>query len=141
MEIDITDFFNEADPAEYSASRAELGVNAGKITWAAAKERAAVPPQLLDTEDKLDALRDHVKGFGAWSREEIAAWDAVECNALFIQMVSGDMREGDLHSEMTATDWKRYQKRSERGEVAGRIFRGDIPGNEGFGRVYYYLGD
>ena len=135
MEIDITDFFNGDDPSNYSASRVELGVNAGKITWEAAKERAASPPQILDTEDKLDALRDHVKGFGAWEPEEIAAWDAVECNALFIQMVSGDMREADLGPAMSIDDWAEYERRSERGEVAGSIFRG-----EG-GAVYYYLGD
>lgn len=33
MEIDITTLARDCDPADYSASRAELGDNAGKITW------------------------------------------------------------------------------------------------------------
>ena len=135
MEIDITDFFNGDDPSLYSASRAELGDNAGKITWSAAMERGATPPVMLDDDAKLDALRDHTRGFGAWEKEEIDGWTPQECNALFIQMVSGDMREGGLHADMTAKDWKRYERDAEAGRVSSRIGRGDD------GRVYYYLGD
>ena len=141
MEIDITDFFNNEDPSDYSASRAELGDNASKITWNAAKDRAASPPVMLDDDAKLAALRDHTRGFGAWEDSEIDAWDAVECNALFIQLISGDMREGGLYGGMTEAEWATYAKDSEAGRVSSRIFRGDIPGHEGFGRVYYYLGD
>lgn len=132
-EIDITDFFNSADAFEFSASVAERGENAGKETWNNAKEEGTRAP-LLTTPDQIQALRDHVKEFGAWSREEIEAWSSVECNALFIQLVSGDMREAGLDQDPDDQDWQEYEKRAERGNCPGNIYRGDD------GRVYYYLG-
>lgn len=106
MEIDITRFFESADPFEFSASRAERGQNAGPETWANAKQEGADAP-LLTTPEQMQALRDHVKEFGAWDAEEIAAWDDIECNALFIQMVSSAMREADLDSG--EPDWEAYE--------------------------------
>ena len=91
MEIDITSFVKTAEPYEFSASRAELGYAAGKITWNNAKRQAAEEPIL--PPDALDEFRAWVKEFGAWSKDEIAAWDATSCNALLIQFVSGDLRE------------------------------------------------
>src|SRR5947207_5979867 len=93
MEINITSFVQTEDPFDYSASRAECGVNAERDTWNNAKTKA---PMLLDTPEKIEALRDYVKGYGAWNEEEIAAWSAGDCNALFIQLVSGDMREAGM---------------------------------------------
>ena len=52
-----------ADPFEFSASRAEMGDNAGPITWANAKGEAARAP-LLTTEEQLDAAREWAGGFG-----------------------------------------------------------------------------
>ena len=134
MDLDITQFFTEADAQDYSASRAELGDNAGTITWNAAKRAAGewLWP-LLDTDDKRDAFRAHVKGFGAWDETEIAAWSNEELNALLYQMIAGDMREGGLNT--FKPDWATYEDDAARGTVAGRIFRGTD------GRVYYYLGD
>jgi hypothetical protein len=134
MELDITDFFKTAAPADYSASAAELGQDAGRITWRHACEDSP-DHMLLDTEDKRDAFRAHVKGFGAWTAEEIAARSDVELNALCLQMVSGDMREADIGPESDAADWNRYQRDAESGRVSGRIYQG------GDGRVYYYIGD
>jgi hypothetical protein len=132
MELDITRFFMDEDAADYSASAAELGQNAGKITWNAAKE-AATTYDFLDTDEKRDAFRAYVKGFGAWSEEEIAAWDNDGLNALLIQMISGDMREGGLNAgdNLTDAEWEEY----ENGGNAGRLYRGDS------GKVYYYIGD
>ena len=135
MEIDITDFVNSEDPRLYSASRVELGDNAAKITWNAAMSRGAEPPVMLDDADKLQALRDHVKWFGAWDEAEIAAWSDVECNALFIQLISGDMREADMTCGADEFDWERHEKNAAAGRVSGRIGQGDD------GHVYYYLGD
>ena len=124
MEIDITDFFNEADAFEFSASRMERGENAGPETWANAKEEGARAP-LLTTPEQLDAMRDYFSDFGAWSREEIAAWDATECNALFIQMVSGDIREAGAEAyDANDFDWEQYEKDSEAGQCGGNLFRG-----------------
>ena len=131
MEIDITRFFNEADPFEFSASRAERGQNAGPETWANAKAEGAASP-LLTTPTQLDALRSYVKEFGAGSEEEIAAWTAEECNALFIQLVSGDMREAGAEGvTVEEFDWAAYEKMCE--SHGGNFYRGDD------GRVYYSL--
>lgn len=75
---------------DYSASIAEIGENAGQDTWNAAK---SCDWNMLDTDEKRQAFRDWVKQSGGWSQEEIGAWGDVEINALFVQWVSGDIRE------------------------------------------------
>jgi hypothetical protein len=136
MEIDITNFARNADPYEFSASIAELGTDAGKITWNNSKEEASTNP-LISTDDEFDAFRAWAKDFGAWDATEIAAWNSDECNALLIQFISGDLRElqelcpsdGD-----DAIDWTAAQKLSECGTIGGRIYPGDD------GRIYFYMG-
>jgi hypothetical protein len=134
MEIDTTDFFNNRDPSDFSASRAEAGKNAPSLTWAAALAEAADSP-LLQTEDQIEALRDHMRGYGAWEPEEIDAWDAAHCNALFIQLVAGDIRDAGISDASDEKEWADYQKRAKNGQCSGAIYRGDN------GRVYYYLGN
>jgi hypothetical protein len=131
MEIDITRFCKENDPADYSASVAEIGDNASKITWNAAMRESAHAP-LLTTPAQIDALREYVKGFGAWSDEEIAAWSDTECNALFVQLVSGDLREGGLET-FSEDEWIDYSERSANGQASSNLFR------DSEGRVYYCL--
>ena len=131
MEIDISSFFAGADAFEFSHSRMEGGENAGRNTWDAAKREGAESP-LLTTPEQFDALRSYVKGFGAWDESEIAAWDAIECNALFVQLISGDMREAGLDSESDDSAWDEYEAND---SLCHHIFRGDD------GAVYYYLGD
>jgi len=132
MEVNITHFFNTAAPMDYSASVAEIGNDAGAATWGAAVEDSA-GNMLLDTEDKRDAFRSHIAGFGAWSDAEVAAWTEVELNALFMQMISGDMREADIGPESTADDWIKYEERVHAGQCGGNIFRATD------GEVYYSL--
>jgi hypothetical protein len=134
MEIDITDFFKDVDTWEFSGSIATHGPDAGKRTWNAAKGQAAREP-LLNTPEALDAMRQWAKETGAWSREEIAAWDDVELNALFIQLVTGEMREAGLEDQdFEDIDWEAYEARAQEGQISGAIFKGDD------GRIYYYLG-
>jgi len=114
MELNITRFCNEAAPMDYSASVAEIGANAGADTWRAACEDAP-DWNLLDTDDKRQAFRDHIRGFGAWDAAEIAAMTDLHLNALLIQFIAGDIRNND---------------------DAGRIYR-DVPS----GQVFYYIGD
>lgn len=128
MEIDITDFFNQCAPMDYSASCAELGDSAGADTWLAACDDAP-EYNMLDTAEKRQAFRDHVAGYGAWSDNEIAGFSDLELNALLIQFIAGDIREADLDG--TATDWEAYEADD---SLAHNIGRGDD------GRVYYYLG-
>lgn len=131
-EIDITRFFTSADPFEFAHSIAEGGQDAGKETWANAMNYGAERP-LLTTPDELEALREYVKDFGAWSAEEIAAWTPVECNALFVQLVSGDMREAGLDNDPDDDDWREYEKCAEDGQCSGNIFKADD------GTIYYSL--
>ena len=133
MEIDITEFFKNVDTWPLSGSIATHGPNAGPNTWTNAKAEARESP-LLKTEDELDAMRQWAKETGAWSREEITAWSPEEVNALFIQLVSGDMREARLDGiEFDDIDWEDYERRAEN-ELNGAIYRGDD------GHVYYDLG-
>lgn len=130
MEINITEFYKTACPSDYSASVAEKGQNAGADTWRAACDDAP-DFNLLDTEEKRQALRDLVKGFGAWSPEEIAAWSDTEVNALFIQLASGDIREkAEIDGGL---DWPEYYALSEAGTLSGTLFQG------GDGEIYYSL--
>lgn len=135
MEIDITSFFNEADAYNFSASAAEMGDDAGRITWSNAM-REASETALLSTDEELDALRAYVKDFGAWEDEEIDGWDADHCNALFIQLISGDMREIERScmGDDGEVNWTEYERLSEQGTIAGNLYRGTG------GRIYYYLG-
>ena len=134
MELNITSFFTNCDAFDFSHSQAEGGPNAGRNTWNAAKDEAKTTA-LLSTEADFDEFRAYVKGFGAWEEEEIVAWDADHCNALLIQMISGDMREGGLDADPDADDWKRYEKEANEGGCSGRISKGDD------GEIYYYVGD
>ncbi len=130
MEINITKFFNEAAPMDYFASVAEIGVNAGRDTWNAAKDDAGFF-KMLDTREKLQAFIDHVRGFGAWSDEEMKAWTVRDANAIFIQLVSGDMREAGLHAGMADDDWQEYERDE---NISYTIYRGID------GEIYYCLG-
>jgi len=91
MEIEITSLL-EMDCFALSHSRAEGGETAGQDTWNASKEQAEETP-LLDTPEKLDAMRDFARSSGGWNDEEVAAWNDQEVNALFLQWIAGDVRQ------------------------------------------------
>ncbi len=122
MELNITDFFNSARPAYYSASAMELGEDAGRITWENSMEVAEDWAAWLDTEDKREEFRAYVRTFGAWDDAEIAAWSDQELTALLIQMISGDIREAGLDRGET---WENYQAAAEAGRVSGNLFCAD----------------
>lgn len=91
MEIEITALL-DLDQFALSHSAAEGGWNAGPETWQSALERADETP-LLDTPEKLQAMRDFARESGGWSEEECAAWTDQEVNALFLQWIAGDVRQ------------------------------------------------
>lgn len=140
MEIDITDFVMNEEPFDYSRSVAEAGPQAGPQSWQNAKQEAARKP-LLKTDEELEAMRQWMKESGGWDAAERAAMTADDLNALFIQLISGDMREAGMDEcDLEEFDWKEYQARAEQGQIRGTLYRGDIEGSEGFGRIFYYLG-
>ena len=122
MEINITGFFYSGQAHLYSASAAELGENAGKITWANALAYAN-KHRMLDTEDQFEAFTAFVKDTGGWTQEEISHWTNHELNALFVQFVAGNMREAGLDTPFP--DWDAYYQAAGAGLVSGRIFKSD----------------
>ena len=122
MELDITHLVaRKADMIHYSASIAELGENAGKVTWENALDCASESP-LVPPEGEAEA-RDYIREFGAWEDEEIDGWDSQTLNALVLQLVAGDIR-----------DMSHYGSYAEYAEASGRVYQGDDS------RWYYYLG-
>ena len=132
MELIITKFFNEATPSYYSASRIELGDDAGAITWANAMD-ASEDYNLLDTDEKREAARAHFAAYGAWTEEEIAAWSDAELNAITLQDISAAIRDVP-GMDQSSWDWAEYEKQAEAGQVSGALFRGDT------GEIYFTLG-
>ena len=91
MEIDITPLADlDAFPLSHSA--AEGGQTAGRDTWNASLDQAEETP-ILDTPEKLHAMRDFARSSGGWTTEEIAEWTPQEVNALFLQWIAGDCRQ------------------------------------------------
>jgi hypothetical protein len=130
MELNITKFFNETCPRDYSASVAEIGNDAGPSTWRAACDDSE-DYMLLDDNDKRDAFRAFVKSSGGWSEEEIAEWSDVELNALCLQWIAGDIREC---LEWDVDDvWLNYRELAEEGTVPSDLFKADD------GQVYFSL--
>ena len=76
MEINITEFVRTTETHDLSGSVAELGQDAGKITWNNAVREASTT-QLLSQDDR-DEFERWVREFGAWSRDEIEAWSLDE---------------------------------------------------------------
>jgi hypothetical protein len=134
MELNITEFFRAADPFSYSASKAEMGDNAGSATYQAA---CNADFQILTTDEQRTAFRAFVAESGGWDEEEINEWSDSELNALCIQWVSGDMREPvgfELGPDTTDEQWQEYERQCEQGQCSGRIYRGTD------GQVYFYIG-
>ena len=139
MELDITEFVTNNDPYHYSASIAECGANAGPDTWRNAVDEAKEKP-LLTARPDIEEFREYMKGFGAWDDEAIAAWSDDECNALLIQLISGDMREAGMDAcDLEEFDWEQYQKDSEAGRISGNIYKADV--GKSAGRIFYYVGN
>jgi hypothetical protein len=88
---------------------------------------------LLDTEDKLEAMRDFARSSGGWTREEIAAWSAEEVNALFLQWVAGDVRQAGADS-LDEIDWEEYEEMAMEGRIPSNLSKGDD------GQISFYLG-
>lgn len=137
MEVNITKFAKTADLPIISGSCAELGQDAARFTWNNAKEEARHNRVLRP--DQYDEFRRWIKGFGAWSESEIAAWTHDECNALLLQFIAGDLRElqalAPSDEDEFGIDWKEAERLSQEGTVSGRIFKGDDD------QLYIYIGD
>lgn len=129
MEIDVTHMVEDADTMpELSGSRMEWGQDAGQFTWNNSKQYGLNHP-LLTTDNERQAARDHFKEYGAWSKDEIAAWSEEELQGITCQDVAAAIREMEM-----ADSYDDYVKLCEEGTCSSRLYRGDN------GRWYFYLG-
>lgn len=130
MEIDVTHMVEDADEMPMlSGSIAELGTGAGPRTWKNSVVYGQAHP-LLKTDDERNAARDHFRGYGAWTCEQIDAWSEDELQGIVCQDVAAAIREMEV-----ADSYEDYQALCERGTCSGRLYRGDN------GRWYFYLGE
>ena len=126
-EIDVTPIFASPgfDPWDCSNSVANLGQDAGELTWRASRRFASA---LSLTAEQKEAFRDFVRSSGGWGEEEIAAWSDEELTALCVQRIAGDIREGfgdDLPDDPAEWDWEDYNQRAERGSVPSTLYLHD----------------
>ena len=129
MEIDVTHMVEDADEMPMlSGNRAELGDSAGQITWHNSVNYGNAHP-LLKTDDERDEARNHFAEYGAWTRDEIAAWPEDELQGIMCQDVAAAIREME-----SADDYEDYQAGVEEGRYSGRLYRSD---ND---RWYFYVG-
>jgi hypothetical protein len=132
MEIEITTL-SGMNCFTLSHSAYEGGENAGQNTWNASKKEAE-NTQLLNTPEKLEAMRDFASESGGWNREEIAAWSDNELNALFLQWIAGDVRELGADS-LDEIDWDEAEEMQSEGQASSNIFKADD------GKIYFNLGN
>jgi hypothetical protein len=132
MEINITPLL-KMDCFTLSHSQHEGGENAGKNTWQASQDKAQ-EIKLLDTPEKLQAMRDFARSSGGWDQEEVTAWNENEVNALFLQWIAGDCRELGADS-LEDIDWINAEVLQENGQVPSNLYQSDS------GEIYFYLGN
>lgn len=132
-EVDITHLLR-AETWELAASNATHGSDFAPKAWANSLEQA----QTLLPDVDLDAGREHFKGYGAWTYEEL---DDATVHGLLLQEAVLELREAGIEGmdPDTLFDdiewWQDYKRDCKDGKFSGRIYRGD---ND---RLYYYYGD
>lgn len=134
MEIDITEFVNpnDHDLMDYSASCAELGQDAGRITWQncldVCDSSNTAFTAFVKTEEEKQEARDYFRSFGAWDKEEIENWTDTELNALILSDIAGSLREYLKAKE--GDDFDRWNENN-----GGKIYESED------GKFWFYLGN
>lgn len=114
-EIDVS-LIADQDCSLLSASRFELGDNAGQITWRNCLALAERHPLIDDTN--RDDARDHLADYGAWERSEIDAWTDVEISAMIWQEAAADYRDFAEYCDGVSQS---YERACEQGQISGRL--------------------
>lgn len=121
LEIDVS-FLLETEASQFSASQAELGPNAGRITWANACEACHLIN--LTPEEILEA-KEYIKTWGAWEHDEIDSWSEDETKALIVQYAAGDYREAESvcgdDEYQAGIDWDKYEEEASAGSISGNL--------------------
>lgn len=127
MDINISAFWGEFCPSDYSASAAEIGQSAGPDTWRAACEHRNEWP-VLPNADALEAFRAMVRGSGF--SDDVDTYEPEKLRALALQWLSGDIRDAfqlpfGQRIDPVSIDWPAVQARMESGQVSGTFYRAD----------------
>lgn len=133
--MDISALARSINPRLYSGSVAELGPNAGPLTWEAAS-RDALP--LFGDQFNREAFNAFFAGFGAWDDAELAALTDEQCAGLMLQFISADLREcefSDWPPVFSDSWWQCYESAARDGVVSSRFFRASD------GSIHYELTD
>lgn len=114
IRANVTRMFLSNEPWDCSNSQANLGDQAGRLTWLCATAVAQAHVYWLETHigEAIEGIREDARESG-WDREEIAAWSDIECLAYFVQTIAGELRMlGSDDEALTAcaakyadTDW------------------------------------
>jgi len=144
MELNVTKIvaahLDENPPAWLcSGSMAELGNDAGRVTWNNSGDLADRLPGFLETETELQEVRDNIKEYGAWDAEEIAAFTPRDLRAFIVQEVMAEIRHLE-NSDIDLEDFTEEEFREAAENEGGRLFRGDVPESPGFGDWFFYVG-
>ena len=126
-EIDVSPLLASPgfDPWNCCNSVANLGQDAGKLTWQASQRFA---PALVLTEGQKEAFRDFVRSSGGWDDEETAAFSDADLTALCVQWISGDVREGfgdGVSNDPAEWDWVEYRHMADNGSVSSTLYLSD----------------
>lgn len=114
---DVTHLADE-DCGLLSGSVAELGSNAGAITWRNSVEMGKSHP--LVTSEDADEVRDYFRAYGAWTKKEIDQWTLEDLNGLVTQEAASGFREFEAFDS-----YEEYQAAAEQGSVSANLWRGE----------------
>ena len=131
MKIDVTDFLASTDCSMLSGSVAELGDNAGRITWQNSINTVKEFNPLPD-DAALQEFRDWLRPWGGWDDAEIAAMSDEHLRALCVQWIASDWREC-FDCDSNAADWADYETRASEGQCPSSFYRDDT------GRIFWSM--
>ena len=118
MELDITEFYNNAEPTYYYDSVANSGLkNIGQITWERAKQETVY-------NFVTDGTREALQAYMTSLDDDWSGLSDDELNALTIQLIASEIKE---KKGMT---WDEYERAIKEGLISGLLFRTD------YGRIY-----
>ena len=133
MEVDVTPLFSDKlDGYLISNSVHNLGSRAAEITWSQAVGAARTYP--LVTAENQSEVRNHFRGYGAWTADEINRWTLLDLSALLWQDAAADFNENWAN-----LDWSDFEDISVE-ELIGREPEGTRIGY-GEGRFWFYVGE
>jgi hypothetical protein len=104
------------------------GTVLGDLAWQAVYLSAPIATDRPLEIDDRDSVKEYFACFGAWDREEIAAWSAADLDALVLQYASGDLREVQSlcpGEGLADVDWTAAEELAQEGTIGGHLYVSD----------------